>query len=148
MERSLIVLKPDAVQRGLVGEITARLERRGLKLVGMKMLQVPESLAKVHYAEHEGKPFFPGLLEYITSSPVVVMALEGPGAIALIRTTVGVTKPAEAAPGTIRADFGLEVGRNLIHASANSEDAARELSIWFEDGLLSYDRDVDTWILE
>jgi nucleoside-diphosphate kinase len=148
MERSLIILKPDAVQRGLVGEITARLERRGLKIVGMKLLHVPDVLARKHYAEHEGKPFFDGLLSYITSSPVVLMALEGPGAIALIRTTVGVTKPSEAAPGTIRADFGIDIGRNLIHASADAADAARELELWFGDELLSYTRDVDAWIVE
>ena len=148
MERSLIILKPDAVQRGLVGEITARLERRGLKIIGMKLLQVPDALARQHYGEHEGKPFFDGLLSYITSSPVVLMALEGPGAIALIRTTVGVTKPSEAAPGTIRADFGIDIGRNLIHASADAADAARELELWFGDELLNYERAVDAWIVE
>lgn len=148
METSLIILKPDAVQRGLVGQIIARLERRGLKIVGMKMQNVSESVARRHYEEHVERPFFPGLLENISSSPVVVMALRGPGAIALIRTTVGVTNPADAAPGTIRADFGLEIGRNLIHASANAEDAERELGIWFEDGLLDYERAIDAWILE
>jgi nucleoside-diphosphate kinase len=148
MERSLIILKPDAVQRGLVGELTTRLERRGLKIVGMRLLVATPELAHRHYAEHVDRPFFPGLIEYITSGPIVVMALEGPGAIELIRATVGTTKPAEAAPGTIRADYGLMIGRNLIHASANAADADKELGIWFEDGLLDYSRDIDRWILE
>lgn len=149
MERTLIILKPDAVQRALVGELILRLERRGLRISGLKLLQVTEALATEHYHEHVGKGFFPGLVAYITSAPVVVMAVDGPGAIALVRTTVGVTKPAEAAPGTIRADFGLEIGRNLIHASANAADAARELALWFAKGeLIDYRRDVDRWILE
>lgn len=148
MERSLIILKPDAVQRGLVGELTTRLERRGLKLVGLRLLVATDDQANRHYAEHVGKGFFAGLIEYITSGPIVVMAVEGPGAIQLIRDTVGKTNPADAAPGTIRADYGLMIGRNLIHASANAADAERELGIWFEDGLLSYSRDIDRWILE
>jgi len=149
MERSLIILKPDAVQRALVGEITSRLERRGLKLVGLKLTIASDDLARRHYAEHEGKGFYPGLLEYITSGPVVVMAVEGPDAIGIVRTTVGATRPGDAAPGTIRADFGLEVGRNLIHASATAGDAARELDLWFGQGeLVGYERAVDRWILE
>jgi nucleoside-diphosphate kinase len=149
MERTLVILKPDAVQRGLVGEIVARFERRGLKLVGLKLMDVSEDMARRHYRVHEGKPFYEGLIEYITSGPVVVLALEGPDAISLVRTTVGATRPAEAAPGSIRADFGLVVGRNLIHASDGPETAADELALWFGgDGTLDYGRDVDRWVLE
>lgn len=149
MERTLIILKPDAVQRGLVGELIARFERRGLKISGLKLMSVAPELARRHYAEHEGKPFFAGLIDYITSSPVVVMAVDGPGAIAMVRTTVGVTRPAEATPGSIRADFGLMVGRNLVHASDGPEAAARELSLWFDAGdIVDYQRAIDAWILE
>lgn len=149
MERTLVILKPDAVQRLLVGEILARLERRGLKLVGLKLLQVSEKLAATHYAVHEGKPFYAGLLGYISSGPVVVMALEGPDAVGIVRNTVGVTRPGDAAPGTIRADFALSIGRNLIHASDAPETAMTELALWFQPGeLVSYDRVVDRWILE
>lgn len=149
MERTLIILKPDAVQRGLVGELIARFERRGLKISGLKLMSVAPELARRHYAEHEGKPFFAGLIDYITSSPVVVMAVDGPGAIAVVRTTVGVTRPAEATPGSIRADFGLMVGRNLVHASDGPEAAARELSLWFDAGdIVDYQRAIDAWILE
>jgi nucleoside-diphosphate kinase len=149
VERTLIILKPDAVQRALCGELIARFERRGLKIAGMKLLQVPYELARRHYAEHEGKPFYDGLIAYITSSPVVVIAAEGPDAIAIVRTTVGVTKPAEATPGSIRADFGLQVGRNLIHASDGPESAERELGLWFSPAdLLSYERAIDQWVLE
>src|SRR5690606_25104175 len=148
MERSLIIVKPDAVQRVLVSEILGRFERRGLKIVGLKLMQVSESLARKHYAEHEGKGFFDGLVSYITSSPVVVAVLEGPDAIHAIRTTVGSTRPAEAAAGTIRGDFGITVGRNLVHASDSVESGKREVSIFFnEDELISYTRDVDAWIV-
>lgn len=149
MERTLIILKPDAVQRGLVGELIARFERRGLKVSGLKLMSVAPELARRHYAEHEGKPFFAGLIDYITSSPVVVMAVDGPGAIAVVRSTVGSTRPAEATPGSIRADFGLMVGRNLVHASDGPEAAARELSLWFDAGdIVDYQRAIDAWILE
>lgn len=149
MERTLIILKPDAVQRGLVGELIARFERRGLKVSALKLMSVAPELARRHYAEHEGKPFFAGLIDYITSSPVVVMAVDGPGAIAVVRTTVGGTRPAEATPGSIRADFGLMVGRNLVHASDGPEAAARELSLWFAAGdIVDYQRAIDAWILE
>jgi nucleoside-diphosphate kinase len=148
-ERTLVILKPDAVQRGLIGEITARFERRGLKIVGLRLLQVQVELAEAHYAEHLGKPFYAGLIDYITSSPVVLMAVEGPGAIQVVRDTVGVTSPAKALPGTIRADFGLEIGRNLIHASDSAASAERELALWFGSGeLVAYDRAIDRWILE
>lgn len=148
MEQTFVVLKPDAVQRGLVGEILARFERRGLKFVAMKMVQVSDELARQHYAVHEGKPFFDGLIQYITSAPVVAMILEGSGAIALVRNTVGVTRPAEAAPGTIRGDFGIEVGRNLVHASDGLETAASEIALWFGDDAIAWQRDTDSWIFE
>jgi nucleoside-diphosphate kinase len=149
MERTLVILKPDAVQRLLAGEIISRFERRGLKIVGMKLQAVSESLAREHYAVHEGKPFYDGLIEYITSGPVVVMALEGPDAISVVRSTVGLTRPGEAAPGSIRADFGLMVGRNLVHASDGEETAHQELALWFrDDELVSYERDIDVWVLE
>lgn len=148
MERTFIILKPDAVQRGLVGEIIQRFERRGLKIVGMKFLQVDESLARRHYAVHEGRPFFAGLIQYITSAPVVAMVVEGTNAIAVVRNTVGSTKPSEAAPGTIRADFGLEIGRNLVHASDGQETAAAEIALWFGEELVSWQRANDPWIFE
>ncbi len=149
MEQTLIILKPDAVQRGLIGKILGRLERRGLKVVGMKMQQVPTALAKEHYAEHVGKPFYDGLISYITASPVVVLVLEGKGAVAVSRSTIGATNPANAAPGTIRADLAVETGRNLIHGSADPEAAAREVSLWFQPAeLTSWPRDTDRWISE
>jgi nucleoside-diphosphate kinase len=148
VERTFVILKPDAVQRGLIGEIISRFEKRGLKLVAMKMLQVSEELAQEHYAVHEGKPFFEGLLRYITSAPVVAMVLEGTGAIDVVRNTVGGTRPAEASPGTIRADFGLEVGRNLIHASDGSDTALSEIALWFGDELIEWNRATDPWVFE
>jgi nucleoside-diphosphate kinase len=148
MERTFLILKPDAVQRGLVGEILARLERRGLKLVAMKMHQVSDDLARRHYAEHEGKGFYAGLIHYITSAPVVALVVEGTGAVAVVRAMVGSTKPAEAAPGTIRADYGLEIGRNLVHASDKLETAQREIALWFGDDLISWQRAADPWIFE
>lgn len=148
MERTFIILKPDAVQRGLVGEILSRFERRGLKLVAMKMLQVSDELARRHYAEHEGKGFFAGLVSYITSAPVVALVVEGTGAVAVVRAMVGSTKPGEAAPGTIRADYGLEIGRNLIHASDGVETAKREIALWFGEDLISWQRATDPWIFE
>jgi len=149
LERTLVIVKPDGVQRGLIGEIIARFERRGLRIVGMKLMWIDESLAGRHYAIHKGKPFYEPLIRYITSSPVVVMALEGNDAIEIVRRTMGATKPAEAAPGTIRADFGLEIGRNLVHGSDGPETAAFEVPLFFtEDELLSYERDTDRWIFE
>ena len=149
MQRTLIILKPDAVQRTLVGELIARFERRGLKLTAMKLMAVPESLAREHYAEHAGKPLYAGLIEYITSGPVVVMAVDGPDAVAAVRATVGGTRPVEATPGSIRADFGLMVGRNLVHASDAPETAERELALWFAPGdFVDYGRELDRWILE
>lgn len=149
MERTLVIIKPDAVQRGLIGEIISRLERRGLKIVGLKLMQMDEALARRHYAIHEGKPFFPGLIRYITSAPVVVMVLEGQEAIEIVRRTLGATRPAEAAPGTIRADFALEVGRNLVHGSDGPETAAFEVALFFDQAeLISWPRDTDRWIFE
>jgi nucleoside-diphosphate kinase len=149
MERTLIILKPDALQRCLTGELITRFERRGLKLSAMKLKLVPESLAREHYGEHEGKPFFDGLIEYITSGPVLVMAVDGPDAIKVVRATVGGTRPVEATPGSIRADFGLMVGRNLVHASDAPATAAKELSLWFDESdFVDYSRDIDRWILE
>lgn len=148
MERTLIILKPDAVQRGLIGELIGRFERRGLKIVAMRLIQVSDALARQHYAVHEGKPFFPGLIRYITSAPVVAMVVEGPNAIAVVRAMVGVTKPWEAAPGTIRADFGLDVGRNLVHASDKPETAVKEIGLWFGQDLLEWSRSTDPWIVE
>lgn len=149
MERTLVIIKPDGVQRGLIGEIITRLERRGLKIVAMKMIQMSKELAAKHYAIHKGKPFYEGLIEYITSSPVVVMAVEGKRAIELVRNTMGATNPANAAPGTIRADFAVEIGRNLVHGSDGPETAAFELSLFFrDDEILSWNRDTDRWIFE
>ena len=149
MERSLVLVKPDGVQRGLVGEVIARFERRGLRLVGAKFMQVSQDLAKQHYAEHEGKPFYDGLISYITSAPVMAMVWEGPNAVAAIRQTVGSTKPVESAPGTIRHDFALEVGRNLIHASDKPETGVRETALWFKnEELVDWKRDVDRWVFE
>jgi nucleoside-diphosphate kinase len=148
MERTFIMVKPDGVQRGLVGEIIGRFERRGLKIVGLKMLQVSDELARKHYAVHEQRPFFAGLVKYITSAPVVAMVVEGTNAILAVRQTVGATKPFEAAPGTIRADLALEIGRNLVHASDGAETAATEIALWFGDSLVDWKRANDPWIFE
>jgi len=149
LERTLVIIKPDAVQRGLIGEIINRLEQRGLRIAALKLMQIDEALAQRHYAIHKGKPFYEPLIRYITSSPVVVMALEGNSAIEVTRRTMGATNPSEAAPGTIRADFSLEIGRNLVHGSDGPETAAFEVPLFFtEDELLSYERDTDRWIFE
>lgn len=149
MERSLVLVKPDAMQRGLAGEIIGRLERRGLRIVGMKLMRIDEALAKQHYAEHEGKPFFAGLVEYITSAPVVAICFEGTSAIQAIRGTVGATNPAEAAPGSLRAEYGLDRGRNLVHASDSPESGQRETALFFRaEELVEWEREVDRWIFE
>ncbi|MBA3531256.1 MAG: nucleoside-diphosphate kinase [Ardenticatenales bacterium] len=149
MERTLIILKPDAVQRGLTGDIIQRFERRGLKVVALKMLQVERSLAEEHYAIHRERPFYSGLVEYIISSPVVVMALEGKNAVKVARQSIGATNPAEAAPGTIRADFALEIGRNLIHGSDSPENAVNELALWFnESDFAPHTRVSEPWLYE
>ena len=149
MERTLVLIKPDAMQRGLAGEILSRLERRGLRIVGLKLLQVDPGLAERHYGEHAGKPFYEGLVSYITACPIIAATFEGTDAVEAVRATVGKTSPREAAPGTIRGDFGLEIGRNLIHASDSLESAEREVNLFFEASeLTSYDRDVDRWVFE
>lgn len=149
MERTLVIIKPDGVQRGLIGPIITRLERRGLRITALKMIQMDYDMAKRHYAVHEGKPFYKTLLEYITSGPVVVMVIEGKEAIEVVRRTMGATNPTEATPGTIRADYGLEIGRNLIHGSDGAETAAFEIPLFFKEAeILSYSRDTDRWIFE
>lgn len=148
-ERTLFLVKPDAVQRGLSGEILKRLENRGLKFVGLKLMQVTPAQAEQHYAEHKGKPFFEGLVDFITSSPIVAAVVEGTNAIEIVRATNGVTNPLKADPGTIRADFGLEMGRNLVHASDSAESAAREITIFFKPSeLVDWTRDTERWIFE
>jgi nucleoside-diphosphate kinase len=147
-QRTLVLAKPDAVQRGLIGEIIGRFERKGLKVVALRLLSVPRHMAEEHYAVHAGKPFYPGLVEFITSGPVAAIALEGPDAIAVVRRLVGKTMPNEAEPGTIRGDLGVSGLRNLIHASDAPETAAAELALWFgSDALVDYDRDIDAWIV-
>jgi len=147
VERTLVLVKPDGVQRGLIGEVIMRLERRGLKLVAAKFLQVSPELAQTHYAVHEGKPFYEGLIRYITSAPVMAMVWEGPNAVAVVRQTMGATRPWEAAPGTIRHDFGLEVDRNLTHGSDSVENGEKEAALWFSDEeMVSWQRANDPWI--
>ncbi len=149
MERTLVLVKPDGVQRGLVGEVISRFEGTGLKITGLKFVHIPNALAAQHYAEHEGKPFYDGLISFITSSPSVAMVLEGSNAVANVRKLMGVTNPTEAQPGTIRGDFGLDLGRNIVHGSANVEDAAREVPLFFDEAEIAlYDRAVDPWIYE
>ena len=149
MEQTLVLVKPDGVQRGLIGEIISRLEKRGLKLVGLKLMQVNEELAHRHYGEHVDRPFFPGLVSFITSGPVVAMAWEANNAVEIVRSTMGPTNPAAAGPGTIRGDFGVDIGRNLIHGSDSPESAQRELALFFQPGeMLSYNRSNDGWIVE
>lgn len=149
MERTLVLIKPDAMQRGLAGEVISRLERRGLKIVGIRLMKVSKQLAKKHYAEHEGKPFFNGLVEYITSSPIIAAVFEGNDAIRATRQTMGATSPTEAAPGSIRADFGLERGRNLTHASDSPASAKREIALFFGDTPpIAWKRDTDRWVFE
>jgi len=149
VERTLVLLKPDAVQRGLVGVIITRLEQRGLKLAGMKFMQVPHDLAERHYAVHKGKPFYDGLIAYITSSPIVAMVWEGGRAIDVVRRTMGSTNPVDADPGTVRADYAVEIGRNLVHGSDGPETASYEIPLWFSPAeLASWPRDLDKWIVE
>ena len=149
MERTLILVKPDAMQRGLAGEILSRLERRGLRIAALRLFQMDEAMARRHYGEHEGKPFFEGLISYITACPIIAVVLEGTGAVEVGRKTIGATNPADAAPGTIRGDLALETGRNLIHGSDSPESAKREIALFFrEDELHSYARDVDRWLFE
>ena len=147
-ERTLVLIKPDAVQRGLVGEIISRLERRGLHPVGMKLMQIPTVMAERHYAEHRAKPFFAGLVEFITSSPVVAMVWEGPGAVAMVRAMMGATDPAKSPPGTIRGDLAVSLAMNVVHGSDSPESAAREVAIFFGDGeLIEWDSTGAAWIV-
>jgi nucleoside-diphosphate kinase len=149
VENTFIILKPDAVQRQLSGQLIARFEQRGLKIVALKLMSVSEDLAKEHYAVHKERPFFNSLISYIISGPVVAMVLQGPNAIKAVRNTVGSTNPVEAAPGSIRGDYGMEIGRNLVHASDGPETAKAEIALWCgEENLLGYEREVDRWILE
>lgn len=149
MERTLVLVKPDAVQRGLAGDILSRLERTGLKLVALKMLQMNREMAERHYAIHRGKPFFEGLVQFITSSPLVAAIFEGPMAVEVVRKAMGETDPARAAPGTIRGDLALDIGRNVVHGSDSVETAEQEISLFFgPQDVLSYERQVEPWIIE
>jgi nucleoside-diphosphate kinase len=149
VERTLIIVKPDGVQRGLIGEIIRRFEVRGLRIAGLKLMQVSNQLAEKHYEIHKGKPFFNGLVEYITSGPVIVMALEGPNAVAAARNSIGATRPNEAAAGTIRGDLAIDISRNLVHGSDSIDNGKLEVSNFFSDAeLVSSVRDVDKWIVE
>ncbi len=149
MERTFLMVKPDGVQRGLVGDVVSRMENRGLRIVAMKMIHLDRNTAEEHYAEHAGKDFYEPLLEYITSGPVVAMAVEGDSAISLIRKMVGETDPQDANPGTIRGDFGIDVGRNIVHAADSPESAERELDIFFDQSdYQEYERVEEGWIYE
>jgi nucleoside-diphosphate kinase len=148
VQRTLVVFKPDAVQRGIVGELLARFERRGLRIAAMRALEVEGAMAEKHYAVHKGKFFFDDLVKLITASPVVAAVLEGPHAISVVRAMVGATRPHEAAPGTIRGDYALVGLRNLIHASDAPETAQSEIELWFPDGVLTYTRDVERWMTD
>lgn len=149
MERTLVLVKPDGVQRGLVGEIISRFERTGLKLVALKMLQMDREMAGKHYAIHQGKPFFEGLVKFITSSPLVAAVFEGQNAVEIVRKTMGATDPVKAAPGTIRGDLALDIGRNVVHGSDSIENAQKEIELFFSpEEIVSYERQVETWIRE
>ena len=150
LERTFVAVKPDGVERALIGEVISRFERRGLKIVGLKMLQVTRAMAETHYGEHKGKPFYEGLVTYITSAPVAAMVLEGKDAVALARQVIGATNPANAAPGTIRGDLAIEIGRNIVHGSDSPESAKREIGIFFSENeqLKKWERSLDKWICE
>ena len=149
MERTLVLIKPDGVQRALIGEIISRLERRGLLLVAARFMPVSRALAEKHYAIHQGKPFYDGLIAYITSSPVLAMVWQGPSAVGAVRQTMGATRPTEAAPGSVRHDFGLTVGRNLTHASDTPENAETEIALWFRpEEIVEWKRDLDRWYFD
>jgi nucleoside-diphosphate kinase len=149
VQRTLVLIKPDGVQRGLIGTIIARLEQRGLRLVACKFVKVSQSLAETHYAIHKGKPFYEGLIRYITSAPVMAMVWEGPDGVAAVRQTMGATRPTEATPGSIRHDFALEVGRNLTHASDSVENGEKEIALWFKpEEIVDWKRDIDRWVFE
>ncbi|WP_088838901.1 nucleoside-diphosphate kinase [Listeria sp. ILCC792] len=147
MERTFVMVKPDGVQRGLIGEIVTRFEQKGLRIAGAKLMRISESLAKTHYAEHDGKPFFADLIGFITSGPVFAMVLEGDEAIATARQMMGKTNPLDAGPGTIRSDFAIHTNRNVIHGSDGSASAAREIGLFFkQEELLDYEKATDSWL--
>jgi nucleoside-diphosphate kinase len=149
MDRTFVMVKPDGVQRGLVGDIVARFERRGLKIAAMKMLVVSDELAKKHYAEHAAKPFFPNLVGFIRSGPTVAMVVEGKDVVPIVRSMVGATNPANSSPGTIRGDFALDMGRNVIHASDSPDSAKREISLYFNNSeIATYERIDEQWLYE
>lgn len=149
MERTFIAIKPDGVQRGLVGDIVQRFEAKGFQLAGLKLMQVSRELAEAHYGEHKERPFFPGLVEFITSGPVVAMVWEGKGVVASARKMIGKTNPLDSEPGTIRGDFGIDIGRNIIHGSDAVETATREIALWFNDSELStWSPTLTKWIYE
>jgi nucleoside-diphosphate kinase len=149
MERTFVMVKPDGVQRGLVGEIVSRFESRGFRICGAKMMKIPRELAERHYGEHEGKPFYEPLLSYITSGPVVCVVLEGENAVAVVRSMMGKTNPQDAAPGTIRGDFAQVTGRNVVHGSDSSESAKREINLFFNDyELHGYEKPEEEWLFE
>ncbi len=149
IQRTFVAIKPDGVERGLVGKIISRFEDRGLKIIAIKMMLVPKEMAESHYAEHKGKRFYNALVSYMTSAPVVALILEGKGAVTLVRNVIGATNPADATPGTIRGDFALDIGRNVVHGSDSLESARREIDIFFQDeNLPSWCRSLDKWIFE
>ena len=149
IEQTLILVKPDGVQRGLSGTIIAKLEARGLKILAIKILNISKEMAMKHYGVHQGKPFFNGLVDFITSGPVIAMVLEGRSAVEMVRSTMGVTDPLKAQPGTIRGDLGLDIGRNIVHGSDSPETATQEIALFFsQDEIVSYERDIDRWITE
>ena len=149
MEKTLVLVKPDGVQRGLIGTVIGRIESKGLKIAGLKLIHVSEELAKEHYGEHVARPFFGDLVSFITSSPVVALAVEGDNAVSVVRTLMGGTNPQEADPGTIRGDFGMTIGMNLVHGSDSVESAVRELNLFFDKNeVLDYVREIDAWVIE
>lgn len=148
MERTFLAVKPDGVQRKLVGEIIRRFEARGFQLVGLKLMAVKRELAEQHYGEHKEKPFFPGLVDFITSGPVVAMVWQGKGVVAAARKMIGATNPLNSEPGTIRGDYGIDIGRNIIHGSDAPETAQREISLWFGEELLAWEPTLTSWIYE
>ncbi len=149
MQRTLVLVKPDGVQRGLIGEVISRLENRGLKIAGLKLLQLSDDAARSHYGAHVDKPFFQGLVSFITSAPLAAMVVEGKDAVDTVRKTMGETDPAKAAPGTIRGDLAQDIGRNIVHGSDSPEAAATEIALFFDPAeVVDYDRNIDSWIIE
>jgi len=149
VERTLVLVKPDALQRGLAGEVLSRLERRGLKIVALRLMRLDDAIARRHYAEHEGKPFLESLVRFITSAPLIAAVFEGPNAVAVVRAIMGATDPQQAEPGTIRGDLSLFIQSNLIHGSDSAEAAQREIALFFEeDDIMSWERDIDRWLFE